>query len=44
MPVPTTIYNASIAIRGRRHTFVQMSLTANRYEKGQMKSEFICFF
>ena len=30
MPVPTTIYNASIAIRGRRHTFVRMARGANR--------------
>ncbi|GFH42655.1 hypothetical protein Hs30E_12060 [Lactococcus hodotermopsidis] len=30
MPVPTTIYNASIAIRGQRHTFVRMARSANR--------------
>ena len=30
MPVPTTIFDASIAIRGRRHTFVRMARSANR--------------
>lgn len=30
MPVPTTIFDASIAIRGRRHTFVRMARGANR--------------
>ena len=30
MPVPSTIYHASIAIRGQRHTFVRMARGANR--------------
>lgn len=30
MPVPTTIFDASIAVRGRRHTFVRMARSANR--------------
>lgn len=30
MPVPSTIFDASIAIRGRRHTFVRMARGANR--------------
>ena len=30
MAVPTTIFEASVAIRGRRHTFVRMARSANR--------------
>lgn len=30
LAVPTTIFEASVAIRGRRHTFVRMARSANR--------------
>lgn len=30
MPVPETIYHASISIRGKRHTFVRMARSSNR--------------